>query len=554
MTDILAPRPAGGGEWWRTAAVYQIYIRSFADGNGDGVGDVAGLRARLPYLRDLGVDAVWINPWYLSPMADGGYDVADFRRIDPVLGTLEEGIEFIAEAHDHGIRVILDIVPNHVSDQHAWFQEALAAAPGSPARERFLFRDGKGPGGDQPPNDWRAAFGGPAWTRTTNADGTPGQWYLHLFAPEQPDLNWEHPEVRAEFESILRFWFDKGVDGFRIDVAHGLVKHPDLPDFPRHEHDQHLTRDGAEHPHADRDGVHEIYRAWRAIADEYDGDRVFAAEAWVPSPERLARYLRPDELHTAFNFHFLEASWEAKAMRGAIDDSFAALSPIGAPVTWVLSNHDVVRHVSRFGRPLHAQNKNLGLVSDVPVDLESGTRRARAAALLSLALPGSVYLYQGEELGLWEVEDLPPEVLQDPTWERSGHTDPGRDGCRVPLPWAGEEPPFGFGGAEPWLPQPAAWRELTAEAEAARSDSMLNLYREALRVRRSEPGLVSAEMSWTSSPEGVLSFDRGEGVRCVVNFADAPYPLPGDADVVLASEPVEDGLLPTDAAVWLRLV
>lgn len=543
---------ASGEEWWRTAAIYQIYIRSFADGNGDGVGDVAGLRARLPYLRDLGVDAVWINPWYESPMADGGYDVADFRRVDPVLGTLEEGAAFVAEAHEHGIRVILDIVPNHVSDQHAWFRAALAAGPGSPERERFLFREGRGPGGDEPPNGWRAAFGGPAWTRTTDPDGTPGQWYLHLFAPEQPDLNWDHPEVRAEFESILRFWFDKGVDGFRIDVAHGLVKHPDLPDFELHEHDQHLTADGGEHPHADRDGVHDIYRAWRAIADEYDGDKVFAAEAWVANPARLARYLRSDELHTAFNFHFLEAPWKAKAMREAIDDSFAALGPIGAPVTWVLSNHDVVRHVSRFGRPGHAQNKSLGVVRDVPVDLELGTRRARAAALLTLGLPGSAYLYQGEELGLWEVEDLPPEVLQDPTWERSGHTDPGRDGCRVPLPWSGQEPPFGFGGDRPWLPQPAAWRDLTVEHEAARPDSMLNLYRAALRIRRTEPGLAGAAMSWVETPEGVLAFERGDGVLCVVNFADEAHPLPEGAEVLLSSVPIEDGRLPTDAAVWLR--
>jgi alpha-glucosidase len=563
-----------GREWWRTAAVYQVYIRSFADGNGDGVGDVAGLRARLPYLRDLGVDAVWINPWYESPMADGGYDVADFRRIDPVLGTLEEASAFIAEAHAHGIRVILDIVPNHVSDQHAWFRAALAAGPGSPERDRFLFRDGRGPGGDEPPNSWRATFGGPAWTRTTDPDGTPGQWYLHLFAPEQPDLNWDRPDVRAEFESILRFWFDQGVDGFRIDVANGLVKHPDLPDFVAHEQGLHMTADGTEHPHSDRDGVHDIYRAWRAIADEYEGDRVFAAEAWVSNPVRLARYLRPDELHTAFNFHFLEATWQAKAMREAIDDSFAALGPIGAPVTWVLSNHDVVRHVSRFGRPVHAQSRHLGLVRDVPVDLELGIRRARAAALLMLGLPGSVYLYQGEELGLWEVEDLPPEVLQDPTWERSGHTDPGRDGCRVPLPWSGQEPPFGFGGDggdgggngdggdgggngdggnAPWLPQPAAWRDLTAESQDTRPDSMLNLYRAALRIRRNEPGLVGSEMSWVSAPEGVLVFERGDGVRCVVNFADTPYPLPEGAEVLLSSASMEGGRLPTDAAVWLRL-
>lgn len=539
--------------WWRTAAIYQVYVRSFADGDGDGVGDVAGLRARLPYLRDLGVDAVWLNPWYVSPMADGGYDVADFRDIDPVLGTLEEGRAFIEEAHAHGIRVVLDIVPNHVSDRHEWFQRALAAGPGAPERELFLFRDGRGAGGDEPPNNWIADFGGPAWTRTTDPDGTPGQWYLHLFAPEQPDLNWEHPRVHEEFRSILRFWFDRGVDGFRIDVAHGLVKDPALPDFERHPRDPYLAADGHTHPYADLDEVHEIYRDWRRVADSYDPPRVFVAEAWVTTPERLARYLRSDELHTAFNFHYLQAPWTAEGMRESIDESFAALGSVGAPVTWVLSNHDVVRHVSRFGRPDHAQHKALSELRDEPFDLALGTRRARAAALLSMALPGSVYLYQGEELGLWEVEDLPPEVLRDPTWEHSGYTDPGRDGCRVPLPWSGQEPPFGFGdGAEPWLPQPAGWATLTAERSARDPGSMLTLYRHALRLRRAEPGLTGEAMVWVDMGEEVLAFDR-EGVRCVVNFGAEPVDSPEGAEVLLASGEVVDGRLPRDTAVWLRL-
>ncbi|MBR8742073.1 glycoside hydrolase family 13 protein [Nocardiopsis sp. MG754419] len=539
--------------WWRTASIYQVYVRSFADGDGDGVGDVAGLRARLPYLRDLGVDAVWLNPWYVSPMADGGYDVADFRDIDPVLGTLEEGRAFIEEAHGHGIRVILDIVPNHVSDRHAWFRQALAAGPGAPERELFLFRDGRGPDGDEPPNNWRANFGGPAWTRTTNPDGTPGQWYLHLFAPEQPDLNWEHPDVHEEFRSILRFWFDLGVDGFRIDVAHGLVKDPLLPDFQQHPREQHLPAPGHVHPYADLDGVHEIYRDWRRVADSYDPPRIFVAEAWVPTPERLSRYLRADELHTAFNFHYLQAPWTAEGMRASIDASFAALGSVGAPVTWVLSNHDVVRHVSRFGRPDHAQHKALSALRDAPLDLELGTRRARAAALLSLALPGNVYLYQGEELGLWEVEDLPPEVLQDPTWERSERTDPGRDGCRVPLPWSGQAPPFGFGdGAEPWLPQPAGWAELTAERAAADPDSMLSLYRNALRLRSEVPGLAGEAMTWVDAGEQVLAFDR-EGVRCVVNLGTEPVDLPEGAEVLLASDVVVGGRLPRDTAAWVRL-
>ncbi len=332
--------------WWRSAVIYQVYIRSFADGNGDGVGDIAGIRSRLPYLKSLGIDAIWINPWYKSPMADHGYDVADFREIDPRFGTMAEAEALIEEAHQHGIRVIPDIVPNHVSDQHVWFRAALAAGQGSPERDRFVFRKGRGADGAEPPNNWQSCFGGPAWTRLPD-----GQWYLHLFAPEQPDLNWEHPEVRAEFEDILRFWFHRGVDGFRIDVAHGLVKHPDLPDLPpRPDGGAVAPQGGLDHPHWDRDEVHEIFRAWRRVADEFPGNRKFVAEAWAPSPERLARYVREDGLHTAFNFDFLMTSWDAKDLREVIDSSLATLGAVGAPATWVLSNHDVTRHPSRFGR------------------------------------------------------------------------------------------------------------------------------------------------------------------------------------------------------------
>jgi alpha-glucosidase len=382
-----ATTPRRTGTWWRDAVVYQLYIRSFADGDGDGVGDIAGIRARLAHLRDLGVDAVWINPWYPSPMADGGYDVADYRAVEPVFGTAQEAASLVEEAHDLGLRVLLDIVPNHSSDRHAWFRAALASPPGSPERARYHFRPGRGADGELPPNDWRSVFGGPAWTRTREAAGRPGEWYLHLFDSTQPDLNWADPHVREEFESILRFWFDRGVDGFRIDVAHALIKAGGLPDVGADDEGMLAPADRADHPHWDRDGVHEIYRAWRRVADSYPEPRVFVAEAWVDSPQRLARYLRPDELHTAFNFDFLRTSWDAAALRGAVDASLDTVARVGAPATWVLSNHDVVRHVSRLGRPLTA-GAGHALAELPPVatlDRELGRRRARAAALLMLA-------------------------------------------------------------------------------------------------------------------------------------------------------------------------
>ncbi|GAA0482249.1 glycoside hydrolase family 13 protein [Streptomyces olivaceiscleroticus] len=540
--------------WWRDAVIYQVYIRSFADGNGDGIGDIAGIRSRLPYLKSLGVDAIWINPWYKSPQADHGYDVADFRAIDPRFGTVEEAEALIEEAHAAGLRVIPDIVPNHTSDQHAWFRAALAAGPGSPERDRYVFRDGRGPDGAEPPNDWRSCFGGRAWTRVPD-----GQWYLHLFAPEQPDLNWDHPDVLAEFEDILRFWFRRGVDGFRIDVAHGLVKHPELPDLPDLPAPaDRVPGEHLDHPHWDRDEVHEIYRAWRRVADEFPGDRAFVAEAWADTPERLAAYVRSDGLHTAFNFDFLMASWNPKELRAVIDHSLAMLGAVGAPATWVLSNHDVVRHPSRYGREVVKKwVANETYRPEGPLDLALGTRRARAAALLMLALPGGAYVYQGEELGLPEVEDLPEDVLQDPTWERSEHTDRGRDGCRVPIPWSGDRAPYGFSpdGAtgEPWLPQPPLWRELSVAAQEGDADSMLALYRRALRIRREHPALGDGSMAWQDAPAGVLAFHREPGFLCLVNLSAEPYPLPEHAEVLLASGPLADGRLAPDHAVWLAL-
>ncbi|MGW0517464.1 glycoside hydrolase family 13 protein [Crossiella sp. NPDC003009] len=531
--------------WWRGAAIYQVYLRSFADGDGDGIGDLTGARAKLPYLAELGIDAIWFCPWYPSPMADGGYDVADYRDIEPVFGTLAQAEEFIAEAHRLGIRIIIDIVPNHCSDQHPWFAEALAAEPGSPARQRFWFRPGRGADGAEPPNDWQSRFGGPAWTRTVNADGTPGEWYLHLYAAEQPDLNWTSPEVHAEFADILRFWFDRGVDGLRIDVADGLVKAPGLPD---------VAGANGQLPFSDLDGVHEIYRAWRRIAEEYGPDRIFVGEMWLPDPERFARYLRPDELHSAFNFDFLSCPWEAGRLKAVIQSTVDSHAPVGAPPTWVLSNHDVTRHVTRYGRADDTGFTFADRRHGTPVDRELGTRRARAAALLSLCLPGGAYVYQGEELGLWEIEDVPDELRQDPVFARTQGADPGRDGCRVPIPWAGQAAPFGFGpeGSRPWLPQPEEWTGYTAEAQQRDPGSMHALYREALRLRRELPALGDGPMRWLDRGEQVLAFHRPPGFTCVLNLSAAPVPLPAHERVLLASGPLtEQGDLPADTAVWL---
>jgi alpha-glucosidase len=532
--------------WWRSAVIYQVYVRSFADANGDGVGDLAGVRARLPYLAELGVDALWFNPWYASPMADAGYDVADYRAIDPSFGTLADAEALIREAHELGLRILVDIVPNHVSDRHAWFQEALSAGPGSAARELFWFRPGRGTSGQLPPNDWQSVFGGPAWTRVAD-----GEWYLHLFAPEQPDLNWNNAKVREEHESVLRFWFDRGADGVRIDSATMPVKDPTLPDFDP-------AAPPAPHPYIDQDDVHAIYRAWRAVADSYPEPRALVGEVWLDDPVRLAAYLRSDEMHTAFNFDYLNCPWDARKLRAVIDSTLAAHAPVGAPATWVLSNHDVTRHVTRYGRADSGMGRNPGQ-DGAPWDLTLGTRRARAALLLNLALPGSCYLYQGEELGLWEVEDIPAALRQDPIHARSGGADQGRDGCRVPLPWSGTEPPFGFSPesatADPWLPQPAGWSTCTVQAEAADPGSMLSLYRTALRQRRAEPALHGEEFAWLSAPgDRLLAFTRGQGWTCLVNLSPAPVPRPDGSRVVLASGPLGDDEreLPTDTAVWLR--
>jgi alpha-glucosidase len=522
--------------WWRSAVVYQIYPRSFADGNGDGTGDLRGITDRMDYIAGLGVDALWLGPFFKSPQVDHGYDVSDYRDVDPLFGTLQDFDDLIAAAHERGIRVTVDFVPNHTSDQHAWFQAALAAGPGSPERTRFHFRDGAADGG--PPNNWTSVFGGPSWTQVPD-----GQWYYHLFAKEQPDLNWENPEVLAEFLDVLKFWLDRGVDGFRIDVSDALIKDATFPD----------TETGEPViPKDDASGVHEIYRAFRRLFDSYDRDPMAVIETGA-TDDIVALFLRPDEMQLAFNFRFLRAGWQADKLRDAIDASLAANAAVGAPSTWVIDNHDSPRSVTRLGALMELQGDYVpGTMNSGPdgeVDLELGLRRSRAMALLVLALPGSAYLYNGQELGLENIDDLPENVLQDPIWERSGRTNRGRDGCRIPMPWSGEAPPFGFtaDGVAPWLPIPAQWRDRTVERQEADRDSLLHLYHDAIAARRLLPG---DGLTWTGDDADVLQFRRGDVVVCV-NLGAEAFLLPA-GEVLLSSEPVVDGALPSEAAAWVR--
>ncbi|KAB8190846.1 alpha-amylase [Nonomuraea phyllanthi] len=495
--------------WWRDAVVYEIYVRSFADASGDGVGDLTGVRRRLPYLRELGVDAIWLTPFYPSPMADGGYDVADYRGVDPLFGTLDDFESLVTDAHEHGLRVLVDIVPNHSSAEHPWFRAALRGE----GRDRYIFRDTT--------NNWQSTFGGSAWTQVPD-----GQYYLHLFAPGQPDFNWRNPEVHAEFLDILRFWLDRGVDGFRIDVAMGLYKAEGLPDVS----DQSFMSDS---PVWGRPEVHGVYRDWRRLLDTYPGERMAVGEVWTDSSEDLARYVRPDELQQSFNFAWLQAPWSPTAFKQVIDDTLATV-PFA---TWVLSNHDVVRHRTRYDAD----------------DPGTGLARARAALLTMLALPGSAYLYQGEELGLPEVTDLPDEARQDPVFFQSGGALPGRDGCRVPIPWTVDAPSHGFspGGVEPWLPQPATFAELSVEKQEGDAESTLEFYRRALACRRDLVKRIPYTLEWLESPEGALFFSRGS-LTCAVNCGLGPVRLPEHDEVLLSSGPLRRDLLPPDTAVWLR--
>lgn len=540
---------ASGAGWGDRALIYQIYVRSFADADGDGIGDLAGIRSRLDHLAGLGVDALWLTPFYPSPMVDGGYDVADYRGVDPRFGTLADFDDLLAAAHDRGLRVITDVVPNHTSDRHAWFQEALASRPGSAARERYVFRRGRGPGGAEPPNNWRSVFGGPAWTRLPD-----GEWYLHLFAPEQPDLDWQNPEVRAEFEDLLRFWLDRGVDGIRVDVAHGLVKPPGLPDTA-------FAGESGNRPYFDQDGVHEVYREWRKVLDSYRPERIMVAEARLRDVDRTARYARADEMDQAFNFAFLWAPWDRDAVRDAVHRSVDAMAAVGRTPTWVIGNHDEVRAATRLAADGAARGEaewfdGPDLHGDPESLARTGLRRARAMALLSLALPGSAYLYQGDELGLPQAPPLPPELHEDPIWHRSGGVRAGRDECRIPMPWSATAPHFGFGpsdGRAPWLPQPPSWGALSVEAQNERPGSTLDLYRRAIAVRRAHPDLQGAGLDLRDGPDRVLAFRRGAAFACAVNFGDTPVPLGllgFDGAPLLSSEPLTGGALPPDGAAW----
>ena len=534
----MTPSP---DHWWRDAVIYQVYVRSFADSDGDGVGDLPGITTRLPYLRDLGVDALWITPFYTSPQNDHGYDVADYTDVDPLFGSLADADALLARAHELGLRVVVDLVPNHTSSEHEWFRAALEAGPGSPERARYLFRDGRGADGSEPPNNWESVFGGPAWTRLPD-----GEWYLHLFDPTQPDLDWRNPEVGDLFEGVLRFWLERGVDGFRIDVAHGLYKEESLRDQvisagklassgqinPDH---SMVARELSDEPMWDQPEVHDVYRRWHRVLDEAGPDKMAVAEAWTQTPESMAAFVRHDELDQAFNFSWLLAGWSAPRFREVITGTLDAVAPVGASPTWVLSNHDVVRHPTRYGGG------------------PRGLARARAATLTMLALPGSSYLYQGEELGL-EQADVAPELRQDPAWlrRREGNEDPGRDGCRVPIPWSGSQPPFGFGpgAGQPWIPQPADWAALTVEAQTGAEGSTLEFYRATLAARRTFADTAGDVVEMVGDDDEVLTFRRGP-VTVVLNCGSGSVRLPA-GDVLAASDHLPDGELPPDTAVWLR--
>ncbi|MDR7084412.1 alpha-glucosidase [Arthrobacter ginsengisoli] len=565
LATLSGSDPAADPNWWRQAAVYQIYPRSFSDSNGDGLGDIKGITAKIPYLKGLGIDAVWLSPFYPSALADGGYDVDDYRDVDPKLGTLEDFDEMSAALHAAGIKLIADIVPNHSSNLHRWFREALASPRGSDARERYIFRDGKGENGEIPPSDWESVFGGPAWERITEPDGTPGQWYMHIFAKEQPDLNWSNREIRDDFLTTLRFWSDRGVDGFRVDVAHALTK--DLTEPLLSKVELSGANGGADggadgfddgsHPFWDRDEVHEIYAEWREVFNEYNPPRTAVAEAWVHASRR-GRYASPQGLGQAFNFDLLQADFDAAEFREIITRNLAEATESGASSTWVFSNHDVVRHATRYGLPQgggrHAkgQDGKGWLLAGAPaeeLDEELGLRRARAATQLMLALPGSAYLYQGEELGLQEVADIPDADRQDPAFFRNKGVEIGRDGCRVPLPWAAEGPSFGFGDGGAHLPQPAWFSRYAVAAEDGVEGSTLEFYRQALQLRRELQ--TSEELEWHPAGPRVLHFSRAGGWQTVTNFGDGPVELPA-GEVLLSSGPLDGNLLPGSTTVWLR--
>ena len=535
--------PSKGSQWWRSGVIYQIYPRSFLDSNGDGMGDLPGITKGLSALKELGVDAVWLSPFYSSPQKDAGYDVSNYVEVDPIFGTLEDFDLLLDSAHQLGLRVMIDLVPNHSSDQHEWFQRALTSPKGSPERNFYHFKDGRGENGELPPNNWVSMFGGPAWTRVED-----GQWYCHLFDSSQPDLNWSNPEVGSEFEKILRFWLDRGVDGFRVDQPHAMAKAAGLPDHPYVDQAGAGFIEGRQAPPMwFQDEVHDIFRRWRAILDEYPGERAMCGEAYVLPLSLMAKWVRPDEFHQTFNFRFLDAGWDKEALVSAINESFDAFDSVGAPSTWVLSNHDVIRHASRFGGNYGRATASDGIGPDNPQpDNELGLKRARGATLFMLGLPGASYLYQGEELGLPEHTTIEPKHRQDPTFERTGGVRVGRDGCRVPLPWEGGPPSNGFSSAAGWLPQPSSYAELSRKTQEGRAGSTLELYRAALKLRK-ELALGEGSFDWISHGD-VLSYQNGE-LTISHNFGTEPQKLAGD---VLIRSGNEDGPLRPGETAWAR--
>lgn len=555
MDSTVLHKSIKSPKWWQTAVIYQIYPRSFADGNGDGIGDLVGTTARLESLKALGIDAIWFSPFFKSPQKDAGYDVADYTTIDPIFGTNEEFYALLAKAKSLGIRIIVDLVPNHSSDQHELFQKALKASPGSPEREMYVFRDGKGENGELPPNNWESVFGGNAWTRITEADGTPGQWYLHIFDSSQPDFNWENPKVHEFFEGVLRFWLDKGVDGFRIDVAHGLVKEVGLPDV-KVETSQTVGKDReSEHPFWGREGVHEIIRGWRKILDSYD-DRAMCAEAWVLPLSRMAKWVRPDEYHQTFNFDYLETPWNRDALEKVVTESLREFGKVGAPSTWVLSNHDTVRHTSRYGlaTPL-VHGNGIGPTSEQP-DEALGLRKARAASAFMFGLPGGAYMYQGEELGLPEHTMLDGKYRQDPTYFRTNGERVGRDGCRVPLPWeANGGKSFGFNTTgESWLPAPESFRRYARDVQEGIPGSTLELYKRLIKERKQfEMGSGEFRFAPEYSSDSTLAYINN-GVLVLSNFGPDSVNLPAGKILVTTQHDLTiEGVLEHDQTVWIKL-
>ncbi|MEN9970194.1 MAG: hypothetical protein RLZZ229_402 [Actinomycetota bacterium] len=548
--------------------IYQIYPRSFADGNGDGMGDLKGITEKLPHLAELGVDAIWCSPFFKSPQKDAGYDVSDYKDIDPLFGTLDDFDALVSASKKLGIKVIVDLVPNHSSDQHELFQAALAAPEGSAERAMYIFRDGKGKNGELPPNNWPSVFGGNAWTRITNPDGTPGQWYLHIFDSSQPDFDWTNPAVLDMFDDVLRFWLDRGAAGFRIDVAHGMIKRAGLPDIEvidttmggakaKDEKDMTFAEIEAFNPYWGQPEVHPIIRRWRKVLDEYD-DRLMAAEAWLGPLDRMAHWVRPDEYHQAFNFGYLACPWDKAEMTEVINESLRAFGKVGAPSTWVLSNHDVIRHATRFGYEpdmLPPQGDGIGPDFAQP-DEAKGLRRARAASAFMLGLPGGAYIYQGEELGLPEHTTLGGAYRQDPTFARTEGKRVGRDGCRVPLPWvskANESNGFSSTG-ESWLPQPSSYARYARDLQDGVAGSTLEVYKRVLKMRK-QYNLGAGNFRWAPefANETTLAYVNN-GVLVLSNFAGDPVVIP--AGEILATTQADltiEGALEHDQTVWIKL-